>query len=183
MRKIISIAGTVGSGKSTICKLLSEELNYDCYLMGDMFRETGMKMGMNISEFNEYMLNNPGVDKIIDQTIIDVCSRKEELVFSSRVAWHIVPDHFKIFLYVNTSVAAKRIYEDGLRIGEEYSSIEEAVENVIKRNESEKQRYIKIYNIDVTNTENYDLALDTSNMTILEVLNTIIQKYKEYIGE
>ena len=40
MKNIITISGNLGSGKSTIGKILSEKLNLDIYASGDVMRQT-----------------------------------------------------------------------------------------------------------------------------------------------
>ena len=44
----------------------------------------------------------------------------------------------------------------------------------LKREESEKMRYQKIYNIDITNTSLYDLVIDTVNKNPHEIALLII---------
>lgn len=182
MRKIITIAGNGGSGKSAISTLLSEKLGYKLYVMGDIMRKLASENNMDIVTFQEYIKSKPEYDYKVDDIIKQIASKEENIIFVSRTAWHFVPDSFKIYLYVNEDEAARRIFNDDVRINEKkYETIEEAKVYSVKRNNLEIERYKKVYNIDVTNKDNYDLVLDTSNMSINEVLNAIDGEYLKYL--
>ena len=45
----------------------------------------------------------------------------------------------------------------------------------------EAQRYMNVYNIDVNDKKNYDVYLDTTNMSIEEVLNMVIREYETWL--
>ncbi|MBO5489595.1 MAG: dephospho-CoA kinase, partial [Eubacterium sp.] len=48
----ISITGTLGSGKSSVCKLLKEK-GYDIISNGVLFREIAEEKGVSVVELNE----------------------------------------------------------------------------------------------------------------------------------
>ena len=54
---------------------------------------------------------------------------------------------------------------------------------MIKRRESEKERYLRTYNIDVTDLSNFDLVLDTTNMTIEKEIDIILREYAKWQKE
>ncbi len=182
MKEVISVAGTVGSGKSTICNLLSQKLGYKCYVMGDIMRKLANENNMDIVEFNNYIKEKKEFDNQLDDMLMQIANTEDKVIFSSRTAWHFLPDSFKIYLTVSDEVAAKRIYSDTERIFEKkYQNIQEALENVKKRNQMETQRYKDVYDIDVTKKENYDLYLDTSNLEVEEVLQEIVLQYESWL--
>lgn len=183
MRKIITISGNCGSGKSTVSTLLAEKLNYTCYVMGDVMRQLAKEHNMDIVTFQEAIKNTHEFDHKVDNMIVELGKNNENIVFVSRTAWHFIPDSFKVYLYVDEDEAAKRIFNDSVRINEKkYNSIEEAKEFTIRRNKLEYDRYNKVYGIDVTNFSNYDLVINTSNKGIEEVLNEIVEKYNERLN-
>ncbi len=182
MKKIITVAGNGGSGKSTIANLLAEKLGYKAYFMGDIMRKLASENNMDIVTFQETIKSNPEYDHKVDDMLIQLAKTNDEAIFVSRTAWHFIPDSYKIYLYVNEDEAARRIYNDDVRINEKkYDSLEQAKEYSIRRNKLEIDRYLKVYNINVTNRSNYDLSLDTSEMTIEEVLEKILEEYNKYL--
>ena len=52
-----------------------------------------------------------------------------------------------------------------------------------ERQNAEAERYRLIYNIDINNESNYDLIVDTSDLSPEEVAQTIIENYKKFILE
>ena len=183
MRRIITISGNCGSGKSTVSELLARQLNYTCYVMGDVMRKLAEEHDMDIVTFQEAIKNTSEFDHKVDNMIVELGKNNEDIVFVSRTAWHFIPDSFKVYLYVDENEAAKRIFNDGIRINEKkYDTIEQAKEFTVRRNKLEYERYNKVYGIDVTDFKNYDLVINTSEKTVQDVLTEIIQKYNEKLN-
>ena len=113
---------------------------------------------------------------------IEISKKEQNVIFSSRTAWYFIPDSFKIYLTTCDEEAAKRIYSDKERINEKkYSSLEEVIENVKKRNMMEPKRYMDVYGIDVTDKDNYDIYIDTTNMNVEDILNVLIENYEKWL--
>ena len=182
MKKIITISGNLGSGKSTVGNMLSNYFDYEILAIGDLVRNIAKKKGMTINEFNEYIKDKPEYDKIIDDQITQEGTDKDKLIFISRTAWYFVPESFKVYLYVNEIEGAKRILSDSIRINEKYYNQKEAIEKINKRFENSRNRYLKNYGIDITKIENYDLYLDTTDKSIDEVFNIIKEEYLKYLN-
>ena len=51
-KNIISLAGELASGKGTVSKLLSSELNYTVYRNGEYVRKLARDKGLDITSFN-----------------------------------------------------------------------------------------------------------------------------------
>lgn len=183
MKEIITISGNLGSGKSTISRILREEFNYEILAIGDLVRDIALKKGMSINEFNEYVKDKPEYDKIIDYQIKETGTNNDKLIFVSRTAWYFLPQSFKIYLYVDEKEGAKRILKDDIRLNEKYENEEEAIKKVHKRFSDSKNRYMKNYGIDITDPNNYDLYIDTTNKTIDEIFNIIKIEYLNYLNQ
>ena len=63
---IISITGDLGSGKSTVSKILKERLNYEYIYTGKIQREIADKYKMTTLELNKYAETHPEIDEQID---------------------------------------------------------------------------------------------------------------------
>jgi len=85
-------------------------------------------------------------------------------------------NHFsiKLFLECNLEIGAKRIFEGKKRATEHYYSINSAIKKIKERNDSDKARYEKYYNLNPYNKAKFDLVVDTSDLTIKEVLNKLL---------
>ncbi len=186
MKNIITLTGDLASGKSTISKILAEKLGYEIYRNGAYFRELAKEHNMDVTEFNKYVEEHPEekIDEQIEFSAQKYAMEHDNLIIDARLGYFSVPESFKLYLKVDIDEAAKRAFNDLERKdSENHSSIEEQKQDMIKRRESEKERYLKTYNIDVTDLSNFDLVLDTTNMTIDEEINIILKEYNKWQKE
>lgn len=174
----ISVTGDLGSGKSTVCRYLSEVLNCNLYSIGQIQRSLAEKYNMSIHDFNIYMETHPEIDEEIDTELTRIGQRNENMIFDSRMAWHFVPDSFKVYLSVDPKAAARRVLRDNRGAVESYESIEEAETALIARKQSENLRYIIKYGVDCSRPENYDLIIDTTNISPRETAEIILSHLK-----
>ena len=76
-------------------------------------------------------------------------------------------------------VRAERIWKDikvkGLRKEENADSLREIIDEVKKREESEKKRYKEYYDVDPYDRTNYDLVIDTTYTTAEQALAKIVE--------
>jgi cytidylate kinase len=174
----ISVTGDLGSGKSTVCRYLKENLGLNVYSIGLIQRSLAEKYNMDICSFNKYMETHPEIDEEIDTELTKIGKRDENMVLDSRMAWHFVPDSFKVYLSVQPDAAAHRVLRDQRGTVESYASLDEAKSRLIERKSSENLRYITKYGVDCSNPENYDLIIDTTNLSPEQVAETIMSKLK-----
>ena len=103
-------------------------------------------------------------------------------MIDGRLSWHFIPTSFKVFLDVDPDVGAKRIYDasqKGERDDEKaYGSVEEVKQFIADRVASDVRRYQKYYGVDFLDRSNYDLVLDTTNLTIDEKTKIILDRLK-----
>ncbi|MGI9158313.1 MAG: AAA family ATPase, partial [Saprospiraceae bacterium] len=64
---------------------------------------------------------------------------------------------------------------DPYRNSEQYGSLEEAVEKIRARKNSENARFLKKYGADCGNMANFDLVIDTTEETPESVADRILQ--------
>jgi len=180
MTKIITLTGDLGSGKSTVSKILTERLNYDYVYTGKIQREIANRYQMSTLELNQYAETHPEIDEEIDATF-KALNDSTDLIVDSRLAWFFIPNSFKVYLTCDINVAANRISNDRQRKSEQYVSQEEAIRNIIARKESENKRYMELYGADCSDLSNFDLVIDSSFITPEEVAGTIIAGYRVWI--
>jgi len=180
MTKIISITGDLGSGKSTVSKILIERLKYEYVYTGKIQREIANRHQMTTLELNQYAETHPEIDEEIDATF-KALNDSTDLIVDSRLAWFFIPKSFKVYLMCDIAVAANRISNDQQRKSEQYISQEEAVRDIMARKTSENKRYMELYGADCSDLSNFDRVIDTSFITPEKVADTIIVGYLEWI--
>lgn len=176
LRKI-SITGDLGSGKSTVCKLLSEQHGFNVYSIGSIQRALAKKYGMTILEFNKYMETHTEIDEEIDNELAMIGRREEDMILDSRMAWHFVPHSFKVYLSVDIDTAVQRISAADRGGVETYGSFEEAKQKILERKSSENFRYMNKYNVDCSNMDNYDIVIDSTNLSPQEAADIIMEAF------
>ena len=176
----ITIAGDLGSGKSTVANHLISNINYRIESVGLIFRRLAEQHGMTAKEFNQFIESNPKYDNMVDDTIKEMGAKEENIIFDSRLAWYFVPKSFKIYMYVDVDTATERIFNDTGRVSESYSDMATAKKEIIERRQSEVLRYKTFYNIDINNFNNYDFIIDTSHATKDEVNEAVLSNFKAF---
>lgn len=64
------------------------------------------------------------------------------------------------------------------RMTDSFQNFEEALAATRDRNEHDRTRYLKLYDIDLWDPKHYDLIIDTSEKSPQEVADLIISKLK-----
>lgn len=178
MKPKITITGDLGSGKSAVSAILCERLDYEKFSTGKVQRELANRYGMTTLQLNEYAETHPEIDDEIDSVFIEFNVSPKGLIVDSRMAWHFMPDSFKVFLMVPVEVAAHRIMSDTSRKGEQYESLDHAVRDLRARKASENRRFLDKYNADCTDPGNFDLAVNTAALRPEEVASIILAAFE-----
>lgn len=179
MQDKISLAGDLGSGKSTVSKILIERLGAEYYSTGAIVRSIAEKHGMSVVELNLYMESHPEIDHEIDDGLKALSSVDKLLVIDSRMAWHFTEGTFKVYLSADPETSALRIMGAN-RAGEHAATLEDTVKETKARRESEKKRYMTQYGVDIKDLMNYSLIIDTSAATPSEVAECLITSFKAW---
>lgn len=168
----ITLSGEVASGKSTVGKLLAEQLGYEFISIGNKTRERAEKEGLTIVEFQQKCRENPILDQELDDEFSAYCNSGENLVIDYRMGFHFVKDAFHIFLKICEEDAIKRMIK-AQRANETYLTVKE-------RNISFKSQFENTYGIDYTEESHYDLIVkadhsETAEKTVKHILNNLKQ--------
>lgn len=178
---IITVTGKPCSGKGSVSKLFCKLYNFDYICTGDIFREFSKQSGADILNF-QLTDNVKNVDKLVDDRTIEIGKNRinDDVVFDSRLAWHFIPNSFKVFIDVDWDIAAERLFNAN-REQEQTNSIEQAKELVIKRWQIENDRYQELYGINNLDLNNYDMVISSSNRSVEEICSEIYKKYVEFM--
>ena len=83
-----------------------------------------MDKGLSVEEFNKQVNEatrngDRSVDKMIDDTTAKIGRERDNIMFDSRLAWHFVPDSFKVFVITDINEASRRVFNDSVRANSE----------------------------------------------------------------
>ncbi len=175
----IALAGDLGSGKSTVGKLLSEMLGAETYSTGTIQRKIATEMGMTTLQLNQYMETHPEIDNKIDDGLRALEHEEKNLIIDSRMAWHFVPSSFSVYMLADARISAERILNAG-RESEPFKTVEEAVRSIAERRKSEMLRYSSLYGVNIKDLENYDYVIDTSYVSPQTVAEHIADRFRKF---
>ena len=173
----ISLAGDLGSGKSTVSDILIRELGAEYYSTGRIVRSLAEQYGMSITDFNAYMETHPEIDNQIDDGIAALSEVDKLLIIDSRMAWHFTKGTFKVYLSTDIETSAIRIMNAN-RTGEHNATLADTIEATRRRRLSEQKRYKEQYGVDIKDLSNYSLIVDTTYVTPDEVADVITESFR-----
>ena len=179
MKDKISLAGDLGSGKSTVSKILIERLGAEYYSTGAIVRSIAAKHGMSVVELNVYMETHPEIDHEIDDGLKALSDVDKLLIIDSRMAWHFTEGTFKVYLSADAETSALRIMTAN-RDGEHAATLADTIKETKARRASEMKRYFEQYGVNIKDLMNYSLIIDTSNATPDEVAERLIASFAEW---
>lgn len=177
---IVTISGNPGSGKSTIAKNVAKKLGYNFYSIGDLRGKMAIDRGLTIDQLNKIGEEESWTDNQADEYQVELAKKEDNFVVDSRLGFHFIPNAVKIFLKVDEEESAKRVFEDQRKDEEKKNNIEAVKEMLGKRVESDRERYLKYYNVNHLDLNHYDFVLDTTSLTIEEVEQKLINFLRQY---
>lgn len=188
-KHIITIAGKLGSGKSSTAKMVAEILDYKHYSTGDFMRSIANERGISLIELSKIAETDDSIDKALDDHNLEI-GKMENIVLDSRLGFYFIPSSFKVFLELDPSIASERIMEDRKTNPNRHTeatlfdSKDKIIESINTRLLSERKRYKDIYNIeDHTSHNNFDLVINTEKIPLEEVSKKVIEEYNKWLNK
>tara|TARA_B100000686_G_C16608287_1_gene872413 strand:- start:112 stop:672 length:561 start_codon:yes stop_codon:yes gene_type:complete len=172
----ITLAGSLGSGKSTLRNMLAEHYGLKLKGTGDFMRELSKKYGYSdITKFiSEYVSEHPEIDLQVDEEQRNYGKENDDFVLDAHLGFHFVPDSIRICLRCDTAESARRILEDNKRTTEDAKTVSESIESSVKRREVMRKNYQNLYKVDIDDLNNFDFVLDTTSLSYEEVFEKVI---------
>jgi len=170
----ITIFGMAGTGKTSTGKEIARRLGYEFFSGGDFARETAAKYGITINELDERSKTDSSIDIERDKVISEFGRTHDNFIVEARLAWHFIPDSFRICFKCHFEERTKRI------AGRERKDLEQVREETRQREISIYDRFDKYYGLkDFEDDKNFDLIVDTQNNNFNQVVEIIMQALKD----
>lgn len=180
---IITITGKPCSGKGTVSKLFCHKYGFELKSVGDMMRQIALEHGYDtILDFQQNYEKMSEIDNMVDEKTENFGKENinSNVVFDSRLAWHFIPNSFKVFIDVSWDVAGNRLINAN-REHEKATNTEEATNLLKTRWQAENDRYTKLYNTNNLNNANYNLVINSDNKTPEQIVDIIYNEYKKFM--
>lgn len=171
----ITIFGMSGTGKTSSGKEVAKRLGYEFFSGGDFARETAKKLGLTINELDELSKTDSKYDIERDKVIAEFGKTHDNFVVEARLAWHFIPDSFKICFFCDFDERTQRI------ASREGKDVEVVREETRHRETSAYERFDKYYGLkDFENEKHFDVIINTGILSFEEVVEEIMSKIKEH---
>jgi cytidylate kinase len=173
---LITVSGPPGSGKSTNAAGLAEALELEHVSGGDIFRSMAADRGMTPVEFNEHAEDDGDIDRDLDRRLREIATSRDGLVLESRLAGWLAGDHADLRFWFDAPVAvrAERIAD------REEKPVARAREETLRREASERKRYLAYYDIDIDDLSIYDAAYNTARWGPERFLDALVATVEAY---
>lgn len=169
----ITISGKICTGKTTLLKSLRDKLQWPIFKTGQLFREYVKQNKLNLEQVEE---QNETLTKKIDFQVRDLINKPGNLIVDGWMSGIMAtdsPNVLKVLLVCNDEIRYQRFAD------REKINIDEAKKRVDERQSNWLNKLSKIYNRnDFVNPKNYDLIIDTSDISSQAVLQKILTSLK-----
>ena len=168
---IIAISGLAGTGKTTVGKIVSKYLNYQ--FIAPTFKDIAKEKHISLLKFQKLAENDAGsIDRAFDNHIKLEMKKGNSVIATWLGPWLAKENRntnvFRIWLTASDKVRISRIaHRDNI-------SFSTARRRTIKREASNKQRYMKYYRIDLDDLSIFDLCINTDHLKPNKIADIIL---------
>ncbi len=167
-KPVIAVSGPPGSGKTTYARRLAGDLGLRYHSAGMIFRELARERGLSLEELSLLAERDPSIDLEIDRRTLHLGLQGGVVIDGHLVAW-ILKDVADVRIYI-TAPLKVRVSRIASRENRDYL---EVLKETLRREWSNKKRFLDYYGIDITDTRLFDLVIDTSKLSIDEAYSVI----------
>jgi len=175
----VTISGHPGSGTSTLVSGLCQILNWNKLNGGQVFRDMAEEQGLSLEEFGEKCKEDDSVDQALDNLLVETMLSPDspEIVESRLSGWWAYKNNLqcpRIWIDVSEQVRAERVVE------REGGSIEEQLNLIRERMNSDASRYMQFYDLDINSHMPYTHVIDSDVKNAEEVLRDVLKHLEGY---
>lgn len=165
MRLLLS--GLSGTGSTTAAKRIAADFNLRYVYGGQIFRDLAVEKGISLEELAESLERNPETEREIDQRLIEAGKGENVLIESRTIGWLFPKEIRACRIWLTCDL------EERLRRVQSREHNPRSAENLLRRESSDNRRYRALYGIEPTDFSPFDLVLNTTTMSVDEVVERI----------
>ena len=166
---IVTVSGPHGTGKSTYAARLAHALRIRHVSAGSLFRRIANEKGLSLEELGEKALEDPSIDKLVDERTIAEANKGNVVVDGQLAGWILKErTDLRIYLKAPEQVRLERIAK------RDKLTLQDARLQTEQRESVQRERYLRHYSFQVEDRSIYQLVLDTSLGTIEDTAKVLI---------
>ena len=170
---LITISGLPGSGKTTVARVVAQQLGLEHVYAGDLFRRQAAAHGLSLEEYARRAETDHSIDRALDAKMRERAA-EGNAVLEGRLAAFMAEQAgvaaLRVFLDAEEPVRAQRIVR---REGGEAAA---RLRETQAREASDARRYREIYGFDYHDPSRYDLVLTTDGRSPEELAQLIVER-------
>lgn len=163
----IAVSGKSGCGNTTVSRLLAERL--EIRLINYTFHDMAKERGISFEQLCLLAENDSRYDRYLDRRQVEL-AMEGSCVLASRLAiWLLEQADLTVYLYASAKVRARRISR---REGRQW---EHSLQDIELRDSRDRNRYLKLYGMDIDNYDFADLVVNTEKGDQFYVVDKIVK--------
>jgi cytidylate kinase len=163
----IAVSGKSGCGNTTVSRILAERLGVR--LINYTFHNMAAERGLSFEQLCLLAEKDSQYDRYLDRRQVEL-AMEGSCVLASRLAiWLLTQANLKVYLYATAEVRSRRIAK---REGVPWK---QSLKDIGLRDTRDRNRYFKLYGIDIDEYEFADLVVDTERGDQYYVVERIIE--------
>ncbi len=162
---IIAISGKAGSGKSSVGARVAQILKLR--VVSHSFKTLAEKSGKTLMQVQEEAAANPDIDKDMDEMIKAEAAKGDCVVVTWLGPWIVRHPDLRVWLDATDETRAARI------AGRDRMGDKAALEHIKKRDADNRERYLKLYGIDIDDRSEFDIVLNSGKFSIEQLAQMI----------
>ncbi len=170
----ITISGMPGAGKTGASQYLAKRLNLRYYSASVFMRMLAERHNMSLRNLSK-MAEGMALDKRADKLHGNL-DKEDNFVIDSRLGSYFFPDAINIYLTVRPEVAVRRLIKREQIIEKDHEMIKKTVKGILEREVEARESFKRNYGIDIYDKKNYEIYIDTSDMTKAGVNKRLLKR-------
>ena len=163
----ICIAGFAGCGKTTVARIVSELSGLD--MLNITFKDIAQEKGISFEEIQKLAEKDPSIDRELDAFLVKRSDALGNCVVSTWLCpWIIKDADIRVCLEAGLEERARRI------AGREKLSYQDAFRHAKQRDVQNIERYKKLYGIDITERNVFDLVINSEKVSAEQAAKLIV---------
>lgn len=173
----ILLSGLSGTGSTTAAKRIAADLLLDYVYGGQMFRDLAREKGITLEELAESLEHNEDEECEIDDRLVEAAKRENVLVEGRTIGWIFPRDIPAIRIWLTCDL------QERLRRVQNREHHARSAENLLRREASDNRRYLALYGIQPDDFSPFDLVVDTTHLSVEDVVDRIEEFVREGLRE
>jgi cytidylate kinase len=172
---VVTISGLHGTGKSTYARVLAGKFGLRHVSAGTLFRQIAAERGVSLTELSRLAATREELDRLVDEQTKKAAAQGNAIIDGLLAGWMAGDQaNIKVFLIASDRVRFRRIAR------REKVPYEDAERATVTREDYERRRFKRYYNLEIEDRSIYDVVLNTELLPVNATIAVLWKLISEY---